>query len=325
MKENSNEIYKKTFGNRRWLEIFFQKNLKRFFPNYQKITKIEIKKQKPGLSRGEFLKYKISLIKEYEIQEKEIYLKKAKRREYRILKKIQKSKLLLPRPLYYFPESELILYQGIKGKILKELIKEKRLKPEMIKKIAEFLVNLHQIKIQNIKKYSQNQLKRKASGILLAFRRHYLPLFEKVKEIINKILFLRIKFLKEFPLSFAHNDFTPSNIVITEDQNIGVIDFDHAQLNDHLVDVGMFLAQINSCKFQANFSERKKLIWQNLFKEYYLKFAKLNPKKERPKINIYQAWEEIHNASIFIKGAKKDKKAAEKMITEAENLIKDIY
>lgn len=310
----------KIFTNKRWIEEKFRKILESHFKN-SRVKKIKLGFRKPGLSavkkRERFFKYNVVLVWNGEIKNKEIFIKKSKKIEKEILEKIQKLKIKAPIPIFYLQKFKTLFYFKLEGIPLQEIIKKEKLDREILEKIIFSLRELQKLKIKNLPYYKISDLNKKAKGLLLAFQRHYPVCEKKAKELIKKILPIKKEFLNLAQKKFTHGDFTPSNIILTPNKEIGVIDFDYSRLDDPLKDAGMFLAQLNSCKFRYNLSPQKIISWQNYFRERYLEGKKSLEKR----LNIYQAWEEIHNASIFIKGFKRDKLIAEEMLKEAERLI----
>lgn len=295
----------------------------KFFPK-NKIIKIKTKSQKPGLSvirpGVKFFKYQVFFLKNAEIIEKELYLKKAKTKEYRTLKQLKGSKIVVPKPLFYFPKKEMLLYEGIKGEKIEKIIEKRKFNLKMLKEIAKSLNEIHQLKLRGIEKNSMSKMIKKVKGIFLAFARHLPTELEKVKKILNQILFRRKRFLKDFPKKFTHGDFTPANLTLTKEKKIGVIDFSNAILDDCLFDVSNFLSQLNACKMRYKIPEKQKTVWQNKFREYFLALSK-EKRMTKERIDLYQAWNEIHNASIFIKGNKTNKEQAKEMIKEAQKMV----
>lgn len=308
------------FLDKNWIEEKFRKVLENFFEGCE-IKKIKIASRKPGLSaikKGEkFFKYKVTIVERGEKKEREIFIKKTETVENEILNKLQHLKLPLPKPIFYHSKEKILFYLKLEGIPLSEIIKEEKLNEKILRKVVVSLKIFHQAKVGKLRAYSSSALRKKAEGILLAFKRHHPICEKKVRELFKKILPLKRKFLSLVKKTLTHGDFTPTNIILTPEKEIGIIDFNYTRLDDSLKDVGMFLAQLNSCKFRFGLSPQKVLEWQEFFKQEYV-----NQKKNLiPRINLYQAWEEIHNASIFIKGFKQDKEFAEEMLKEAERLI----
>jgi len=179
------------------------------------------------------------------------------KQSYNILKNIwdcKKGKNLISKPLHYFKKEKVYFYEKTLGNSLASLIEENKLKSFkqlnlQIKKAAKILSILHSLPLLHFKKtvfinnYDINQqlywFEHTLSHLPGAYTKKNLILLENLKNIYSYI-----SKTTHLTKTFIHGDFQLQNLILNK-HTLKLIDFDNAEINDPLIDVGNFLNQIN--------------------------------------------------------------------------------
>ncbi len=179
------------------------------------------------------------------------------RQSYQIIKTIWLSPnghKLISQPLGYFPQQKLYIYEKTLGRSLADLITNKNYQTKknltpLIKKSAQTMSILHKLPTKNFSniKFTNNyniseQLNWFSNNIKKNKR------FNNKKNItlLKNLLTLQAKVsrFRKNKYKFIHGDFQLQNLILYRNK-LKLIDFDNAEINDPLIDVGNFLNQIN--------------------------------------------------------------------------------
>lgn len=210
------------------------------------------------------------------------------KQSYYILKKIWHSlqgKKIITKPLCYFSKYHFYLYEKTLGHSLAEIIENKKNRNKkfllpLIKKSATLMSALHQIPIkyfQNVNFYKNYDLAQQLNWL-----ENNLYKNKKFKTSKNLILLKNLQQLlkktteqRKSDQAFIHGDFQLQNLIL-QNNKLRMIDFDNAEINDPLIDVGNFLNQIN----YKNLLVKNSYSLRQAFLQTYLKLSKqkLEPK-----------------------------------------------
>lgn len=179
------------------------------------------------------------------------------KQSYQIIKKLWQApggKQLISQPLYYFPKHHLYIYEKTLGTSLGDLIENKKnqnkkfLMPK-IKQSAEIMSKLHQIPIRyfsQVNFYKNYDLTQQLTWLEKNLYKNSefknkinIALLKKLHDLHKKVIVWR-----KNNLGFIHGDFQMQNLILHK-KKLKLIDFDNAEINDPLIDVGNFLNQIN--------------------------------------------------------------------------------
>lgn len=273
-----------------FMEKFFEKNFKIYFPEVKKriIKKIEIEKKSPTWAKETaLLRYKIFFDSKFKIIRGSAKKTHSKKRVFFLINYLyfhgfNKGKYRVPRPIDYLEKANLLLYEEVKGEVFSSII-EKRKKRKIesdVKRIARWLAKLHATKIKRgLFKKALFLGKRKYQKMFFDIKKLMPSLKKDLKFSINLNLVQQAWNKKEY-LALIHNDFYPGNIIIQDSKVFG-IDFDRAGMGPFLMDLATFYGCFDFPKeiWQTDLtkSERKKL--QNLFLEVYCKKRNVQLKK----------------------------------------------
>ena len=213
----------------------------------------------------------------------------------------------IAKPLYYFEDYSVFIYESAKGKALNKILKEKILSKdelsEKIKIVAKYLAKLHKIRITKIKEsnflYNYNLMKqvdifyKDLKTDKFDFCDDLLGIIKQTKQEIKKFL--------EIKKSLIHGDFQVENFIFDKD-NLKFIDFDLAEINDPLIDVGNFLAQI----YYGGIMGKDVDYYRALFlKKYFYYNKNIDKKFINERINLYIIIAQIRNINYHINIIKK--------------------
>ena len=155
----------------------------------------------------------------------------------------------IAKPLYYFSDHGVFVYETAKGESFGEILKSRALsdkdKIEKIKKATKYLVELHKVDI------SKTEKRKFLTSNNIFTHLNFLEEFIKwgreehevrIKEAIRKVK-KEIKNFSSIQKTLIHGDFQIENFIFNGSK-MRLIDFDDSEINDPLVDVGNFLVQI---------------------------------------------------------------------------------
>ena len=215
----------------------------------------------------------------------------------------------LPRQLFYSKEFNGTFYRGLRGETLLYYIK-KCDRPEIKKVIVESAALFH--KLHNLKispKANFNPFNARIATVVPGsdnvINEVGLRFKGKYKDDLRLIYDYLIKqenlfFSSDSKLSLIHGDAHPENIIKTNTNKIGLVDFTDFCLGDYARDLGSFMQQleykITSKAGDYNFAQEMK----KLFLDTYLKVGHktLDADLER-RIKLYYNFTAIRTASFF--------------------------
>jgi thiamine kinase-like enzyme len=205
----------------------------------------------------------------------------------------------IAKPLHYFADYGLFVYETAKGESFGEILKHNTLsdknKGKKIKKATKYLAELHKVDMVKIEK--RNFL----TGNNIFTHLNFLEEFVKwgreehevrIKEAIKKVK-KEIKNFSDIKKTLIHGDFQIENFIFDKDE-MKLIDFDDSELNDPLVDVGNFLVQI----FYGGIMGESTDYFRGVFLEEYLKAnEQLDKRFLNERLNLYIVIAKLKNIS----------------------------
>jgi len=266
---------------------FLEKKLKTIFKNpLLKIEKIELLKKKEIAKK----EYKISLLVKLannfpekiitEIHDNKDYFK----RNIFFLQNC-KTKFISPAIFYGSFNSRIIFREFLEGEVILDLILKRKISfceiSNFVKKAANFLVFLHNLKPKNDFSFLKKRLNRKIEKIILSKTLRFIkPNIFQLKEIIKrnlKILFKKMKWLEESnEKCLIHGDYQPANFIVSPQNKIKIFDFDTLEFGNPARDLGRFLFHLSYLAKEIKIPKKKVKEWENLFLKEYLGKRKIN-------------------------------------------------
>ena len=214
------------------------------------------------------------------------------------------GKILVPRPLWYINELEVLFYVGVPGDNLLEHIKNGAKVKEVIKKAGKFLANFHPLKPQEfqLQNCEFNWLHFDPTGILKLDKNVN---HKFTKQILDyyKILESYFKKLDSTTFEISHGDFHPENIIINhfDTSQIVIIDFSETCLAPLAFDLGSFLQQLRYMSLAYDVSGEKYKAWQKIFLHTYFTERKIELTPEiTNQINLFQARTALKSAIYYM-------------------------
>ncbi len=204
------------------------------------------------------------------------------RQSYQIIKtiwEIPAGKKLISRPLYYFSKDHLYVYEKTLGQSLTNFIEIKTNQNQLslsplIKKSAKIMSRLHQLPINHfakVKFYNNYDLNQQLYWLEKNIKKNKKFFSSKNINFLNNLKKLHedISQQRANKRSFIHGDYQLQNLIL-DHLRLRLIDFDNAEINDPLIDVGNFLNQIN----YKNLLYKNSHYLRTLFLKTYLDLTK---------------------------------------------------
>ena len=329
------------FASEKAMQKIFSEKRDNFFPNSRGIfiEKIDCSSLRLGGVLKIFIKYLVRIQYANKTEQRLLYgirrFNGTSYSEFLILQYLWKNSisaknLLINRPLCFFSQYKLILYEELVGDPLNEKIKQlpPRKTLRFLEPVASLIALLHAkgggapFKVQN----SLQKEKKKAALFLKDFVDFYPSRGKEIKHLIERIFFLKSRIIRRHKKTFAliHNDLTLGNIVFQEKtKKLGVIDFSESCTYDPFIDVGTFLSQVDYLGHAKNIHPADIREFKQSFIKRYLRQSGKKQKTVNERLNTYQAWGAIQNAIFTLAPAEKNHNTvlAEKFIKDARNYI----
>lgn len=181
---------------------------------------------------------------------------------YRILKFVYENgfsgkEISVPKPIYYFEDINLMLYQNVTGEVL--LYELKKTQEELAPKIllvAKALKKIHQLPKPDFN----------LDGPKWEFKIDRIDRYLHEKDKIEKIIAKTNNALDGDSVVFCHGDYQPNNLIVG-DGKITVIDFGSACLANKELDLASFICQIETMLLRSEnlsiFENLKKIFFEN--------------------------------------------------------------
>ena len=223
----------KIFLNTRYIQTLVNRHIKRIFPGFIKCTQVTSKHYKVLAATSFLVRYEITLETKTGYQHHlEVRGNRLNRRSYKILQRLWQThkfkKYYYPRPIYYFPKKQFVLYENFSGQVYRSWPdKNFNFYNKTLPLIALRLADLHTTKIASDKIITLNEKIHWIDDKLRKIKRHNFAYYEVSQQAAEKIKkFLKLHYAKSH-LSLCHNDFQASNIIYNpHGPEIGIIDFE---------------------------------------------------------------------------------------------------
>lgn len=332
-----------------YLLHFLEKNILPQYPQYKKIKKIKIVYFKKNIWETTYhvvIEIKTTFINKSR-QEKTLpiffsaHSSEPRDLAFNSLKTLWESnfknkKFCLPRPLFYSKEFNAFFYEGLIGySLLDYLIKRDDYKTTLfIKQSAQLIAHLHKTKINNLSDFKNinpqnNLIKNVVPGvknILEKIKDKYKnKYFNDIENIYKKLIFTENEFLKSTSKRWLiHGDLHPQNLIIVNQEKMGIIDFTDIGLTDFARDLGTFMQQIN---YKCVNKLRNKGLSEKLnqiFLDEYLKLSniKLNNNLKN-RIKNYYAWTMMRTAIFHFLRHDTNEDRGKELLEKTKDYLRD--
>lgn len=262
---------KEIFSHHEVMMKFYHKNLRTFFPQAKKIISLDIQHPQ-ALSETSYLTRTTLNMVGYQ-NEKIVYSIRGNivsPQTYKILRHVYKHNgrtLISPRPLFYFSDIPYILYEETAGRPLRQYNFKNPDFPSLIKKAGIALAKLHalpplslpQTKIDELSLFNdwKNKVKKSDFHHYSQFRQYLYQYKQLVQEK-----------LKKYRQVLSHNDFQASNILVTPQKGIAIIDYTLSSFFLPAGDLGNFLTHLEIMLDRILNAKKIKFLQQLFYRAY---------------------------------------------------------
>lgn len=303
----------------------YKKKILAKFPEYKAINKIVIEKHKSGIWETTYhvvVEYK-TYFTTRDNKEKIVSIfcsahsSEPRKNVYDALKFLwkngfddsNKSKLTVPRPLFFSKRFRGTFYVGVKGKNLYRYIERKNLAviEKTVMRAAAWLAKLHSLPIDEAWNFNKDNSRIKTvhpgiKTILETIQDRYPDFYPKYKEAYERANRNEQKFLASTKKRWlVHGDAHPENTIKMRGSWTAMIDFADLSLTDFARDLGSFTQQLEF-KIMHHIGDRalaEKM--KKVFLDKYLKNAKLKLTDDlQERIDNYYNWTALRTVSFFL-------------------------
>jgi len=230
---------------------------------------------------------------------------------------------LAPKPITYFSEYKIFVYEMSEGKSLNEIIKKEHNQKKInynFFQAARAMAQLHKLDTHKIE---ENKNFHQFTAFSLT---HFIveKLAEKKDDDLKKEIILLIQeILKEIgklnieEKKIVHGDFQLENLIFIN--NLSFIDFDLSFIGDPLVDFGNFLVQLCYGGIMTKEIEKEA---RKLFFNTYLDITNYKSKDLFKRINLAVLLAHIRNINFYFYNVKNQKK---EIVIKKINKMKNIF
>lgn len=219
-------------------ELFSQKTMSRFFerncrPYFESDKLISLKiSPKKRISKNIIVLYKLSLLKNKKIFQKNIWGKTMKENQFRLLNFLSQTEIsrYLPDYFGYMASLDFSLSEETSGKPIRNFEKDFYFWKRNIAKFGQALFDFQKPKIPNdlLKTYTKNEERRFVRNFFKRIKKYSLSAWGKYK-FLEKIYLKKLfsQCWKEKIFSFCHFGFQPGNVFYNEkEKDIKILDLD---------------------------------------------------------------------------------------------------
>jgi len=239
------------------MEAFFNSHLD-LFAGARKLIDLKIFQHDPSLVISHdvtLVKYKLQL--EYKAGEIKTAVlrgssdpKEKRLKSYKILKVLwetgfNEGHFVVPKPLGYFPEYKLLLYENYPAlSLMQRLESGQNHFMEKIQSSLEWLAAFHENQAFPVSEIPADpkQTQEDEQRLTAALCKKFPQQAERIKAVVEAVANTEKNLLDPSKFVLVHGDFQPNNILIGDGQ-ITVIDFNDALIYDELFDIEYFVTQ----------------------------------------------------------------------------------
>ncbi|MDZ7798832.1 MAG: phosphotransferase [Patescibacteria group bacterium] len=316
---------KKIFKDKEIMMKLYCKGRRKIFPQAKNIIDLEIEHPK-ALSQTSFLtRTKITYTnKKNKPEEITIRGNTINKNTFQIMEyvyKKNKKNLISPRPLYYFPVVPYLLYEEVPGKPLRKISFNSAKFARLVKKSALALANLHKLKPQGIKKRNLKE------------KEYFKELRKKIKKYDpknKKIIFKYVRlYHKKIHPSFrkskrvlTHNDFQASNIIVTPENKIAIIDFTLSSMFYPSFDLACFITHLRIMLADKVSHKKIEKLQKSFLNTYLKKMSKARVKQIKKNLGLAQVRAALDIWAITATLMGKNDKNRQKYVNILNRIIK---
>lgn len=236
------------------------------------------------------------------------------------------SQYLIPRPLFYLADLGAFFYEGVRGRILKKLIKDepqRDLRP-VLNLAAGWLRILHNIDCTasnfKPKDFAIKNMRPQPANLVADFMKNRLAVGKKLESFLQEMMAGEQNWSMQINQTLIHGDYHLENIIVSglEPDHIKVIDFTDLAWGDPCLDLGGFLQQFDFM-LQNVLSRQQINDYKTYFVESYFEenFSDIDP-SFISRINLYQAWTTLRTIALLFY-TKDPRHELENLLVEMEN------
>lgn len=211
----------------------------------------------------------------------------------------------VPRPVAYSEKLDALACEELAGEnFVDELVGADEIKrSKFFYQAGELTRKLHSIDTKNIHRDS-NEVNSSIEMIMQTVNadsfeqiRKYNPEFYQGMRAKYDILVAREKEIRESEeLVLNHGDLHPGNLLVTEGDNVGMVDFTDVAIAPRARDIGGFLEQTKGMLKYGNIANEEQF---EQYKEAFLEGYGQDADIKEEDVNFYQAWQAWRNGMYF--------------------------
>lgn len=170
-------------------------------------------------------------------------------KEYTILKFLREKLRFVPKPLFYGTHNNIyyLAMEFIKGKSFEDIITNYSIQKqqEIIKNMISFQNDLHKLSIDVVKQtFDENNIEINQIDPIKAYCNHMSDLIKKSKltefQVLRNWLEKNKPVSKEFSYCLVHDDFQPYNMIISDTNDVYILDWEGLGIHIAEIDVAWF-------------------------------------------------------------------------------------
>lgn len=246
---------------------FLNKNANEIFGRNDSIKLINIKQSRTYNPEAYNLLYKVNYGNQNELLRVSSSKIFSKKHDYLVMKYFytngfNNGPYLVPKPLAFFEEANLLFYQNIRGDLLRDVLEEDINSIEYcIEKSSRLLKKIHSLRLPDFALFDTNLFFKNFNFESIVSK---YPELKNIGEVIGKI---KNHLESQNGKYFCHGDFNPNNIILTKN-NIYIIDFGLTCIFHKEIDIASFLVHLKLMLRQVKRDNEFDILKNNFLKNY---------------------------------------------------------
>ncbi|MFA6271699.1 MAG: aminoglycoside phosphotransferase family protein [Patescibacteria group bacterium] len=237
----------------------------------------------------------------------------------------------VPQPVGFIDEINAVIYEELVGDNFVEHMRSTsdENKLELFRKAGEVLNQLHQVDPDSVDS-GANTSNASLENIMSSINSDTFTEIEvrdpeftaRLRELYEKLVAYETKLLADSKLVVAHGDFHPKNLLVTDGESIGIVDFTDVSVTARARDIGGFLEQTYAIIRDQEGLETDEQMSQ--YREAFITGYGDGIKQDDGDVKFYQAWQAWRNSMYYAGKVVPDFIRAENYLQRANSHFADI-
>ncbi|MFA6525018.1 MAG: aminoglycoside phosphotransferase family protein [Patescibacteria group bacterium] len=237
----------------------------------------------------------------------------------------------VPKPVGFIEEVNAVIYEELAGENFVEHMQSSSYenKLELFRKAGKVLNQMHQVNPESVDSSAntsnaslENIMSSINSDTFIELEARDPEFTARLKELYEKLVAYETRLIADSELVVAHGDFHPKNLIVTDEESIGIVDFTDVSVTARGRDIGGFLEQTYAIIRDQEDLETDERISQ--YQEAFIAGYGDGIKLDDQEVKFYQAWQAWRNSMYYAGKVVPDFVRAENYLQRAVNHFAEV-